>query len=69
VEDVLSLGQEIQVVVDEIDEKGKVSLSPVGLEIPESAVSGGGNSGDALWSKFRRNPPKSRSKEEGEHHK
>ena len=45
VEDVLSLGQEIQVVVDEIDEKGKVSLSPVGLEIPESAVSGGGNSG------------------------
>ncbi len=41
VEDVLSLGDEIIVRVDEIDEKGKVSLSPVGLEIPDSAVSGG----------------------------
>ena len=30
VEDVLSLGQEIEVKVDEIDDKGKVSLSPVG---------------------------------------
>src|SRR3954470_1671005 len=30
VEDVLSLGQEIEVRVDEIDDKGKVSLSPVG---------------------------------------
>jgi polyribonucleotide nucleotidyltransferase len=30
VEDVLSLGQEIDVRVDEIDDKGKVSLTPVG---------------------------------------
>jgi polyribonucleotide nucleotidyltransferase len=30
VEDVLSLGQEIEVRVDEIDDKGKVSLTPVG---------------------------------------
>ena len=30
VEDVLSLGDEIEVRVDEIDDKGKVSLSPVG---------------------------------------
>jgi polyribonucleotide nucleotidyltransferase len=30
VEDVLSLGQELDVRVDEIDDKGKVSLSPVG---------------------------------------
>ncbi len=30
VEDVLQLGQEIEVRVDEIDDKGKVSLSPVG---------------------------------------
>ena len=30
VEDVLSLGQEIEVRVDEIDDKGKVSLSPAG---------------------------------------
>ena len=39
VEDVLSLGQEIEVRVDEIDDKGKVSLSPVGdgPEVPEGA--------------------------------
>jgi polyribonucleotide nucleotidyltransferase len=34
VEDVLSLGQEIEVRVDEIDDKGKVSLTPVG-DAPE----------------------------------
>ena len=36
VEDVLSLGQEIEVRVDEIDDKGKVSLTPVG-DGPEPA--------------------------------
>jgi polyribonucleotide nucleotidyltransferase len=36
VEDVLSLGQEIEVRVDEIDDKGKVSLSPAG-DAPEVA--------------------------------
>ncbi len=40
VEDVLSLGQEIEVRVDEIDDKGKVSLVPVG-DAPE------GDSNDA----------------------
>ena len=34
VEDVLTLGQEIEVRVDEIDDKGKVSLSPAG-DVPE----------------------------------
>jgi polyribonucleotide nucleotidyltransferase len=44
VEDVLTLGQEIEVRVDEIDDKGKVSLSPAGdaPEVSESAVSDGG---------------------------
>ena len=39
VEDVLSLGQEIEVRVDEIDDKGKVSLSPAGdgPEVSEGA--------------------------------
>jgi polyribonucleotide nucleotidyltransferase len=40
VEDVLSLGQEIDVRVDEIDDKGKVSLTPVGDE-PAAGESGG----------------------------
>jgi polyribonucleotide nucleotidyltransferase len=40
VEDVLSLGQEIEVRVDEIDDKGKISLVPVG-DAPE------GDSNDA----------------------
>jgi polyribonucleotide nucleotidyltransferase len=38
VEDVLSLGQELEVRVDEIDDKGKVSLTPVGDE-PEGGSS------------------------------
>jgi polyribonucleotide nucleotidyltransferase len=37
VEDVLSLGDEVEVVVDEIDDRGKVSLSPAGDIVPESA--------------------------------
>jgi len=39
VEDVLSLGQELEVRVDEIDDKGKVSLSPAGDE-PAATSSG-----------------------------
>ena len=42
VEDVLTLGQEIEVRVDDIDDKGKVSLSPVG----ELASSGGSSDSD-----------------------
>jgi polyribonucleotide nucleotidyltransferase len=41
VEDVLELGQEIEVRVDEIDDKGKVSLLPVG------EVGGSGGSGSS----------------------
>jgi polyribonucleotide nucleotidyltransferase len=47
VEDVLSLGDEIEVRVDEIDDKGKVSLSPAGdppAEPSDSVGSGGGRS-------------------------
>ena len=39
VEDVLQLGQELEVRVDEIDDKGKVSLSPVG-DAPEATTDG-----------------------------
>ncbi len=35
VEDVLELGQTLDVRVDEIDDKGKVSLTPVGDDLPE----------------------------------
>ena len=41
VEDVLSLGQELEVRVDEIDDKGKVSLTPVGDEPEQGGVAGG----------------------------
>jgi polyribonucleotide nucleotidyltransferase len=41
VEDVLELGQEVEVIVEEIDDRGKVSLRPGG-DMPES--SGGGAS-------------------------
>ena len=41
VEDVLQLGQELEVRVDEIDDKGKVSLSPVG-DAPEDGAGAAG---------------------------
>ena len=40
VEDVLSLGDEVEVVVDEIDDRGKVSLSPAGDIVPDSGGDG-----------------------------
>jgi polyribonucleotide nucleotidyltransferase len=44
VEDVFSLGDEVEVKVDDVDPNGKVSLSLAGaVEIPDSAASGGGN--------------------------
>jgi polyribonucleotide nucleotidyltransferase len=43
VEDVLQLGQEIEVVVEEIDEKGKVSLTPTAAW---SGAEGGAPNGD-----------------------
>jgi polyribonucleotide nucleotidyltransferase len=44
VEDVLTLGQEIEVIVEEIDEKGKVSLTPGASwnPFPDSAGNGDG---------------------------
>ncbi|CAN5623546.1 polyribonucleotide nucleotidyltransferase [soil metagenome] len=46
VEDVLALGDEIEVRVEEIDDRGKVSLVPAGdLDIPDSAVQAGGGGG------------------------
>ena len=42
VEDVLTLGQEIEVRVDDIDDKGKVSLSPVGDAGSSGSESDGG---------------------------
>jgi polyribonucleotide nucleotidyltransferase len=42
VEDVLELGQEIEVVVEEIDDRGKVSLTPAGaVEAPSSSDDSG----------------------------
>ena len=46
VEDVLSLGQELEVRVDEIDDKGKVSLTPVGDE-PPAPVGGDAGAGSS----------------------
>ena len=40
VEDVLQLGQDIEVTVDEIDEKGKVSLSPTDEWAPAASAQG-----------------------------
>ncbi|MGC6398270.1 MAG: polyribonucleotide nucleotidyltransferase [Ilumatobacteraceae bacterium] len=45
VEDVLSLGDEVEVVVDEIDDRGKVSLSPAGDIVPDSGGDGASESG------------------------
>jgi polyribonucleotide nucleotidyltransferase len=42
VEDVLQLGQEIEVVVEEIDEKGKVSLTPTDAWKAVNSPAGGG---------------------------
>ena len=46
VEDVLALGDELEVVVDDIDPNGKVSLTPVGaVAAKEGSGGGGGRSG------------------------
>ena len=45
VEDVLSLGDEVEVVVDEIDDRGKVSLSPAGDIAANSGADGASDSG------------------------
>ncbi len=47
VEDVLSLGQEIEVVVEEIDEKGKVSLTPTAAWSAAGGEGDGGSNGES----------------------
>ncbi|HZX54687.1 MAG TPA: hypothetical protein VFE86_08390, partial [Ilumatobacteraceae bacterium] len=47
VEDVLTLGQEIEVIVEEIDEKGKVSLTPGASWNPFPNGAGNGDSAAA----------------------
>jgi polyribonucleotide nucleotidyltransferase len=61
VEDVLELGQEIEVRVEEIDDKGKVSLTPAGD--PPPAKEGASSSGESSGSSERREraPRKERS--------
>ncbi|MFM7756868.1 MAG: polyribonucleotide nucleotidyltransferase, partial [Actinomycetota bacterium] len=57
VEDVLTLGQEIEVRVDDIDDKGKVSLSPVGEHAaPEGA--GQDDGGNRRRNDNRRDEPR-----------
>ncbi|MEO7572303.1 MAG: S1 RNA-binding domain-containing protein, partial [Acidimicrobiales bacterium] len=47
VEDVFSLGDEVEVKVDDVDPQGKVSLSLASaVEIPDGAVSSGSGGGD-----------------------
>jgi polyribonucleotide nucleotidyltransferase len=47
VEDVLQLGQEIEVVVEEIDEKGKVSLTPTAAWSGSEGAGDGGSNGES----------------------
>jgi transcriptional accessory protein Tex/SPT6 len=58
VEDVLELGQEIEVRVEEIDDKGKVSLTPAGDPPPakEGASSGESSGGSDRGERRERAP-------------
>ncbi|MDW3212523.1 MAG: polyribonucleotide nucleotidyltransferase [Ilumatobacteraceae bacterium] len=65
VEDVLELGQEIEVKVEEIDDRGKVSLVPAG-DMPEApANSGGSDGGDSAPARSRSNDRPERSSDNG----
>jgi polyribonucleotide nucleotidyltransferase len=59
VEDVLTLGQEIEVIVEEIDEKGKVSLTPGASwnPFPDGAGNGAGAAPSASTSEDRTPAP------------
>ena len=63
VEDVLELGQEIEVRVEEIDDKGKVSLTPAGDPPPvkEGAGSSSSNGGNDRGERRERAPRRERS--------
>ena len=64
VEDVVSLGDDIQVRVDDIDPQGKVALSPVG-ETATRAPRGGGGGGGAESSGGGRPPRQSSDRPAG----
>jgi len=50
VEDELSLGDEVPVIVEDIDPNGKVSLKPAGLDLGDDGDSGGGERASAVSS-------------------
>jgi polyribonucleotide nucleotidyltransferase len=52
VEDVLNVGDELQVRVDEIDDRGKVSLSPVGDDFEAQGAEVGGSANGAATASF-----------------
>jgi polyribonucleotide nucleotidyltransferase len=52
VEDVLNVGDELQVRVDEIDDRGKVSLSPVGDDFEAPAADAGGSENGSATASF-----------------
>jgi polyribonucleotide nucleotidyltransferase len=60
VEDVLELGQVLEVRVDEIDDKGKVSLSPAGDDLPD-APEGGDRAGEGARPERAERPSGERS--------
>ncbi len=64
VEDVLELGQEIEVKVEEIDDRGKVSLIPAG-DMPESPAGSGGSDRDSAPARSRSNDRQERSSDNG----
>jgi len=64
VEDVLELGQEIEVKVEEIDDRGKVSLVPAG-DMPDAPASSGGSDRDSAPARSRSNDRQERSSGNG----
>jgi polyribonucleotide nucleotidyltransferase len=58
VEDVLELGQEIEVRVEEIDDKGKVSLTPAGDPPPAKEGSSSNGGGESSSSERRERAPR-----------
>ena len=64
VEDVLELGQEIEVKVEEIDDRGKVSLVPAG-DMPDAPASSGGSDRDSAPARSRSNDRPERSSDSG----
>ena len=61
VEDVLNLGDEVEVRVDDIDQSGKLSLSLVGAETDDNGSGGGGGGGESRERSSR--PPRDRDRD------